>query len=391
MKFLKNILFKTLILTMVISCDTEGGIDDDVFAIAGNAPIASWITSAEGSDLLKLSDTDSPVPYEIEFIDASNGNSVNAFTMIVVDSTSEILKTGVLISQTTFTANTDGIQGFSGSFSLNDIFSALGTTASDYTEGDTLNFTHTVTSGGVDYPSGNSNTFSNSIRDFSLEIPVETVDLVSFSSDSVFLNANSRETITMTFENDFTNELVVLPTVTRISAKGQTDDTIGDVNFDSDRSAYTFTYASGTSDVDTISFIISDASALSSGFVMANDTFNTVFIIDNIDPTQVADISSLQTDGNTDTTGFRFNILFSEDIGDLTITSNFIDIDDDLDGDIDEEGEFTTVSATFSGSNLDYIFPWIGSEDGEVELTLEVRDRAGNILDYGTYITLETN
>lgn len=389
MKFLKNILFKILIWTIVISCDTEGGIDDDAFVIAGNAPIASWITSAEGSDLLKLSDTGSPVPYEIEFIDASNGNSVNAFTMTVSDNTSS----GVLISQTTFTANADGIQGFSGSFSLNDVFSALGTTASDYKEGDKLNFTHTVTSGGVDYPGGNSNTFSNSIRDFSLEIPVETVDLVIFSSDSVFLNANSRETITMTFENDFTNELVVLPAVTRMSAKGQTDDVIGDVTIISDvddaDSVYTFTYAPGASDVDTISFIISDASALSSGFVMANDTFNTVFIIDNIDPAEVADISSLQTDGNTDTTGFRFNILFSEDIGDLTITSNFIDVDDDLDGEIDEEGESTTVSATFSGSNLDYTFPWIGSEDGEVELTLEVKDRAGNILDYGIYRVLE--
>lgn len=386
-KFKIDFLIIPALIVFLASCELAGSIDDENFATIGNAPIAAWIESAEGSDDLILSDITSSVEYEVEFIDTSNGSTVESFEMIVSDGENS----GSLINMSTFSETSSGLMGFSGSFSLSDIFGVLGTSASDYAEEDTLSFSSTVTSGGVVYPSGNSNTFSTSINDFELYIPVETISLASFSFDSVYLNSNSAETITMAFENDFTSELVVIPTIERLSAQGRTDDVVGDVvavaEEDSDDFTYTFNYNPGEVDYDTISFVVSGGSAFADGFVMASKSYSAVFFIDNVDPTESFDNSGLVLSGG-DTVGYKMQIAFSEDIGSISISENVVGVDDDEDGELDEEDEFTSIDATFSENILSYTYPWNGFSDGEVELTLMMKDLAGNILDYGTYVTL---
>lgn len=384
MKNLNKILILFFALLISVSCDTEGGIDDPVFGIAGNAPLAAWLTSAEGSDDLILSDPTSTVDFEIEFIDATDGSSVEEFTMTVTYETTTV----TLISQSSFTSTSSGNQGFSGSFSLNDIASALGVTAATFSEGDEFSFSNTVTSGGTTYPNGNSNTFSNSLRDFDLEIPGETISITSFSTDSTFLNSTSIGTVVLAFANDLTIELETLPTVTRTSSAGSGDDVLGAVTAVLDQdgadSVYTFDYTPGAADGDTISFEITAASAVTTaGFEMADSTFSAVFIIDNVDPTVSFTETTVLTSG-LDTTGIRFVTTFSEDIGSITMTANITGVDDDLDDVVDEDGEVAKLSPTFSGRTLDYTYPWTGADVGEVTIDIEMRDVAGNLLDLGS-------
>ncbi len=147
----------------VISCDTAGGIEDFNDGVT-NASLAVWVdTPFSDADTLSLLDPSNAIEFEIEFLDESNGSLVDAFQLEVSDGTN----TAILISQTAFAANENGNQGFSGSFSLTDVVSALGTDLIDYVSGDEFDFTGNITRGGVVYPFGSS---INAVQNFEIEI-----------------------------------------------------------------------------------------------------------------------------------------------------------------------------------------------------------------------------
>ncbi len=362
-----NILLACLVVLGMASCDTAGGIDADIFTPGDNAAIAVWVSSPSG-DLL-LSDPTSSVSFEVEFIDETDGSSVEAFTMTVTDGTN----TGTIVNQTSFTANANGNQGFSGSITMNAIAAALGTTVASYSEEDEFDFVSTITRGGTVFPSGNANHFLSAVRDFSLETPVETVSVTVTVEDAI-LNGAATGTVVMAFENDFTVELTTLPTLTITSGTATFGAVTAVLDEDMDDSVYVATLTPGAVE-EKITFTITGASAVTAaGFAMATETVTDAFTIDLTAPLLVGDNSA------TTTSGQLYNLLLDEDIGSVTLTEDYTGVDDDEDGMIDAadtDGDAVKVTATFADNVLDYMYSWKAA-DGEVTLSLSIWDAAGN-------------
>ncbi len=385
MKKFLNIIFPVLVVLGMSGCDTAGGIDSAIFSNATNGALASWITKPDAKKLI-LSDPTATAKYEIEFIDEKDGSSIEAFTLTVSQTKFRGKASGTLISQSTFSANSNGNQGFSGTFSLNSIATALGVEITALNEKDTLSFSSTITRGGIVYPSGAASTFLDAVQDMDLNIPLETVSISSFSVKNEVVNSSAQK-VTMAFKNDFGISLKTLPTVARTSAAGATDDVLGEVMAVKDKkkkdSVYIFNYTPSPTELrDTVSFTVSGASAFSTGFVMKNKSYNDVFIVDNIKPTTSGDNSAVVLNDKGNRIGYRFHLLFSENIGSVTLTSNFVAKDDDGDDDTAIATDSAKETVTFTGAVFDHIFGWV-SKDGEVILTLTVKDIAGNTLDTG--------
>ena len=362
MKNYINVLFAGLIVVGMASCDTAGGIDS--FQIGDEAALAAWVSAPDG-DLL-LSNPAATVDFEVELIDATDGSSVQAFTMTVSDGTNS----ATLINQTAFTANANGNQGFSGSFSMNSIAAALGTTVASYSEEDEFDFASTITRDGTVLATGNANQFIVSVRDFSWATPVETVS-IDVTVKTADLNAGATSQIVMAFENDFTSVLSVLPTLEVINGGTGAFGAVTAVqDEDGVDSVYVATYTQAGATEETVDFRIISGAAVA-GFPMANDTTTKAFTIDLTAPTIGTDISGAVA------SGFRY-FLESEAGVSVTLMENFTGVDDDDDGETDEAGEGVAVSdVAFSDRALDYTYAWEAA-DGEVTLTLEVTDAAGN-------------
>ena len=356
-----NILLACLVVVGMAACDTAGGIDADIFVPGESAALAVWVSSPSG-DLL-LSDPTATVDFEVEFLDETDGSSVEAFTMTVTDGTN----TGTLINQTAFTANANGNQGFSGSISMNAIAAALGTTVASYSEEDEFDFVSTITRGGTVFPSGNS---LFSVRDFTLETPVETVD-VTVTIKNEFLNGAATGTVVMAFENDFGVELETFPTLTITSGSGSFGAVTAVLDEDDEDSVYQAVYTPGAVE-EKISFTITGASAVTAaGFAMATETVTDAFTVDLTAPQLLGNNSAASA------TGQLYNFLLDENIGSVSLLENFTGVDDDGDGTIDEAGEGEKVEVTFSDNFFNFKYDWKAA-DGEVTLTLEVEDAAGN-------------
>ena len=367
-----NILLACLIVVGMASCDTAGGIDS--FQIGEESALAAWVSSPSG-DLI-LSDPSSALDFEVEFIDATDGSSVEAFNMTVTDGTN----TGTIVSQTAFTANENGNQGFSGSISLNDIATALGVTVASLEEDDEFDFTSTITRGGTVLATGNASQFITSVRNFSVTIATETVD-VAVTVKTAKIGVGLTSTVVMAFENDFTVALETLPTLEIINGGSGSFGAVTAVpymdeddedNFGND-SVYQVVYTPGAIE-ETVSFRVIGASALASGFVMTPDTISKAFTMDLTAPTIVGDNSA------TSTSGQLYNLLLDENIGSVTLMQDFTGVDDDGENGIDDADDAIKVAdVTFDKNVLNYTFDWQAS-DGEVTLTLVVKDESGNEL-----------
>lgn len=360
-----NIFLACAIVIGMIACDTAGNIDS--FQIGEESALAAWVSSPDG-DLI-LSDPTSALSFEVEFIDATDGSSVEAFTMTVTDGTNS----GTLINQTSFSANDDGNQGFSGSFSLNDIAGALGVTVASLEEEDEFDFSSTITRGGTVLATGNASQFHSSIRDFSAAIGVETVS-VAVTVKKSDLNAGATSEVIMAFANDFTIELATLPTLEVINGGTGTFSAVTAVlDEDGDDSVYVSTYTQAGLVEEDVDFRIIGAEAVD-GYTMVADTTEEAFSIDLTAPTIGTDISGAVA------TGYRF-YLESEAGLTVELMEDFAGVDDDGDGDIDgadADGDAVAVSGVaFSGRTLDYTYEWV-TADGAVTLTLKVTDDAEN-------------
>ncbi len=334
------------VLAMLVwSCDRAGQFED---FNEGTEPaaVAAWVSSPSGN--LTLSDPTANVSFEIEFI----GTTVDQFEITVADSTNS----GVLI-----TANISG--NYTGGFSLQDIATALGTNVSDYVEGYGFEFTSTVTSNGITYTTSNANTREfDAVSDFSEAILVETVKLDdnSIASDGIISDGQS-DTVFLEFTSGLGAVLATLPTITRTSVSGNTDDVIGEVQAMEDEDGeivkHFFLYTAGAAASDVINFQISEASAVSAtGFAMEAVDLDEVFTIDNVAPV---------VDGNA-SVGNRVLLVFNEEIASVSATLDGTAIDIEI-----EEDGFT----------LDYAYDGTGT----AVLSLSVDDLAGNTLNLGDF------
>ncbi|MEP5613915.1 MAG: hypothetical protein ABJP45_16810, partial [Cyclobacteriaceae bacterium] len=244
-------------------------------------------------------------------------------------------------------------------------------------EEDEFDFVSTITRGGTVLPSGNANQFLVSVRDFSWETPVETVSSSATIKDPN-VNATGSENVVMAFENDFTVELAVLPTLTILNGgSGAFGAVTAVLDEDGDDSVYTATYTPGAVE-EKITFVIRNASAIAGGgFVMVNDTVENGITVDLTAPLLLGNNSSTSASGQT------YNILLDENIGSVTLTEDFATVDDDEDGEIDgadTDGDAVKVSdVTWTDNVLDFKYDWKAA-DGAVTLSLEVKDAAGNVV-----------
>lgn len=334
------------VLAMLVwSCDRAGqfeGFNEGTEPAAA----AAWVSSPSGS--LTLSDPTATVSFEMEFI----GTTVEQYELTVADSTSS----GVLI-----TASISG--NYTGSFSLADIATALGTNVSDYVEGYGFEFTSTVTSNGITYTTSNANTREfDAVADYEEVILVETVKLDdnSIASDGIISDGQS-DTVFLEFTSDLGALLATLPTITRTSVSGNTDDVIGDVQALEDEDGeivrHYFLYTAGAAASDVIDFQISDASAVSAdGFAMEQVDLTEVFTIDNMAPA---------VDGNASVDN-RVLLVFNEDIASVSATL---------------DGEAIEIEIDEDGITFDYAY----SGTGAAVLSLTVEDLAGNTLNVGDF------
>ena len=342
MKNIRNILTLGVLAVLVSSCDRAGQFE--AFN-EGTEPaaLAAWVSEPSGN--LLLSDPASAVSFEVEFV----GTPVEAFELSVTDGTNS----GVLI-----TAATSG--NFAGSFSVGEIATALGVEVSTLSEGDEFTFSSALTSNGVVYRSSNGNTREFDVAgDFDQSILTETVKLTENSLDTDgIIRSGQSERIFLEFENDLGSTLETLPTITRTSTSGNTDDTIGAVRemLDDDGNAtYYFDYTAGAANSDVISFEITGASAVSvAGFEMEDVSLTSLINVDNVVPT---------LEGNASLSN-RVVLVFSEEIAVVNAT---------LDGNAIE------ISMNEDGVTLDYAYTGTGA----ALLNLSVEDFAGNTLTVG--------
>lgn len=389
-----NILLACLIIGGMVACDTAGGIDADIFQPGDAAALAVWVDSPSGN--LILSDPSSSVSFEVEFIDETDGSSVESFAMLVetrgkdADGDEIVLESGTLLSSSSFSASANGNQGYSGSFDLTDVASALNVTVASLSEGDEFFFTTTITRGGVVYPTGNANQFLESVRDFSREIAVETTSIQSVTIKTANVGIGLTSTVVMAFANDFTDSLAVMPTLEILSGGGDFGavtaiaymDEDDEDNFGKD-SVYQAVYdpTLGTPAVDgaKVTFrILNASSTTAAGFGSVADTTKSKIAVDLTVPTIVGNNGSGPV-----SSGALYNLFLSEPIGSVTLTEDFTGIDDDedelIDG-LDTDGDAVKVDVEFTDNVLDFTYEW-EDDDGEVTLTLVIKDTAGNPLD----------
>lgn len=360
---MKKITYMIIACLFVVACDNTNPLED-LGGVQG--AFASWVSAPSG-DLL-VSDPTSSVSWEFELIDGNSGNDVSSVAIDVTDGTNS----GNLATISSFSANSNGIQGASGSFDLNDIATAIGVAVGTIGEAQDFDFTITVTkTDGTTWGQANAGASSgyNPANPFTLTTGTETVTVASLSTIDTYLNWANVDSILLEFS---TAELSVQPTISRISSEGNTDDAIGAVQVLTDAdgadSVYWVTYTPGAAAADTISIVVSGASAFASGFVMTNDTTEMVYIIDNVNPTISANGSAEQFGTAGASIGYEFNLVASETIGWAVLDVDWTDAMTD-DSMIRIEGDETDV--------LNYTFDWT-TADGEVTLTMTVYDLAGN-------------
>ncbi|MEP1032722.1 hypothetical protein [Ekhidna sp.] len=363
---MKKITYMIMACLLFVACDNTNPLED----LGGaKAAFASWVSAPSG-DLL-VSDAASSVSWEFELIDGNGGNDVTSVAIDVTDGTNS----GNLATVSSFSANSNGVQGASGSFSLTDIATALGVAVGTIGEGADFDFTITVTkSDGTTWGQANAGAASgyDPAVPFSMSTATETVSVASFATIDTYLNSGNVDTVFLEFANDFTSELSVQPTVTRISAGGNTDDAIGAVQVLTDASGadsvYYVSYTPGAAANDTINIVVAGASAFATGFVMTNDTTEMVYIIDNANPTIAANGSSEQFGTGGASLGYEFNLVASETIGWAVLDVDWVDVGT-TDSTVKIDGDDTAV--------LNYMFDW-AQADGAVTLTMTVYDLAGN-------------
>lgn len=379
MKKYKNIIIAVTMTIVIVACDTTGGLDD--FPLGPPAALASWIASPKGD--LKLSNPSSSLDFEVELIDEDGGSTVESVTISVskIISETEKIISGTLITQTSFAENENGNQGFSSSISLSNIATALGVAVDSFEEEDEFTFSTTVTRDGTEYlQAGGASTFLDGVADYSKNISVETVIITSVEEVDGLTGINESDTATVVlgFANDFGTELMVNPTVIDVDSQGNTGTgTIGAItpvlNEDGEDSVYTFLYTPSSINADTISFIVSDASALATGFVMLNDTLENIFIVDNVPPVEINGATTPISNDMGDLIGYSFEYTYNENV--FAELREFIPSDPDDSDSMDK----TTILVLPTDGNR-FSFEWIFGVDFETrsEYTVKLYDISRN-------------
>ncbi|MGB3463647.1 MAG: hypothetical protein WBA74_00180 [Cyclobacteriaceae bacterium] len=323
---MKNILYIAVVfLTIgIIGCDSTTRIEE-LNELGDPGAIPALIGSLD--TLYKLSDVaNSGATFDVEFIDGDNGNSVASYNWFVSYKESPVVS---VASFTSFTANENGNQSINGTLAFQDALDALNLTAGDMAEGDTLFYTATVVlNDGTVFTDANGGVTYNELFDFSAIIDTETVVLTDATVSGAFLRNGQSGTISLVFDED----IVTVPTITRISAGGNTDDVVGTPVITDDADSVVFSYTAGASASDVATFVVSGAEAVA-GFPSVSDTLEIKITTDNVTPTAL--LSSIEADVDNAT----------DSIESVTVAFNFAEV-------VTEEFTFDVTSASFDSQSI---------------------------------------
>lgn len=175
-------------------------------------------------------------------------------------------------------------------------------------------------------------------------------------SNFPLISKKSQQVDTIYLEFNTTDALVTLPTVTRITSKGETNDEVGalvDVTVakKKDKRTLMFTYKVGDLPSDTISFVIEGAEK-AAGYPMAKATLKDFYIIDNQTPE--ADVkTTLTVDDKGQISNVRLDFGFNEKLGKDSVIFTF------RSAQFDEvkanKGEKVAIAAESTSITLDFV------------------------------------
>ena len=338
MKRIINIFLGFAVFMVIASCSSDDALND----VLDNTEFGIAMRSISEVNSFDLSDLTSTYSNQFE-IDAVDGGFVPQTIRVLIGFTDDDDTNDIAPAQFTtmdpasFNETTDltthNLPVGTFSISLGDAVGFLGLTAADYDRDDAIDFEfEMVATDGTVFTSSNVGTnvaasgrfsFYNSPYSYSAVIDdpnrviLTSAELSSFSNSRLI--AGDTDSVQLIFD---ASALVTLPTVTRTSTSGNTDDVIGPITaHPSEANTWFFLYTAGAANSDQISFALTGGESVS-GFPMENVSFSNAFTIDNVVPTMtLVESTGLLTDDGSQVDRITITVVFSEDVfGDVTYT-----------------------------------------------------------------------
>jgi len=195
---------------------------------------------------------------------------------------------------------------------LNELVSHINSTLNDISSGDDfiIDFEMALTDGRV-FNSGNATgdvtrtgffSYFNSQFRYTAKVGdpqrlvLEEIEIKDGNESGGRLSNDDQDIVFLTFDRDVAT-FETIPAITRISAGGATDDSVGTLTKSEDDDVWFFVYTAGAATADTIDFAVSGGET-AAGFAMKNDTIKSAYIIDNESPKIQVGATSVSTDGN---------------------------------------------------------------------------------------------
>lgn len=352
MKKFINILFGMLAIVLIQACSEELVVDD----VLNNVTSGAVLRNLGESNNLDIQVPSSTYSIILEAQDAQQGRLLSEVRVKVgfndVDDEGtdtvalSLFRTIPAASFNETSPTTNGLPVATFSTTLSELLTHIGSSIGDISAGDifVIDFEMLLTDGrifNVANATGNvtrTGVFSYFNAQFQYTPTVGdpqrlVLDDISVADDNGLgiLKAGDVDTVFLQF--DRSTAFLTAPTITRTSAVGATDDTIGPLVqlTGDDADTYYFLYTAGASAVDTISFSVSGG-AVTAGLPMATEDLDDAYIIDNIAPAAKIGDRSVVLNDTSFIASISLELLFAEPLGQdtvvFTVRSNNADFDD---------------------------------------------------------------
>ncbi|MTI21457.1 hypothetical protein E1176_10550 [Fulvivirga sp. RKSG066] len=322
MKYILQSLFVTLLLIVAASCSEEKLVNEIIDGVETGAVIRN-LGEVNALDSADLSST---YTIELEVQDGAEGSLLQEVRVNVgfadqddIGTDTVAISTFETISAAEFNeTSANGLPKATFSATLNELANHVGTSAGNFSVDDVflIDFELVLTDGRVFNLSnatsdvtrtGRFSYFNSQFRYAPVIQDPNRVEIVEFSlgaKSNGRLMAGAQDTVFVTFSD---GNLITDPTITRVSAGGNTDDVQGVwTQSTDDEDVYFFVYTAGAANADTVSFSFNGAEIVS-GFPSYTQTFKNAFIIDNVITASVADSEVIVQNGQIDKVSLTFD------------------------------------------------------------------------------------
>ncbi len=319
MKKILNILCGMFIMLLAVSCSEELLVDETLDNVSSGAVLRN-LGITNNLDSADLSSTYSIV---LEAQDAQGGRLLSEVRVNVgfndindegTDTVAVSLFSTILASAFNETSpTTNGLPVATFTVTLGELVTHVGTSSGNYSVGDDFvidfemeltdgrifnlsNATQDVTRTGAFSYFNAQFRYSATVKDPN-RLTVTDIDVSGESSGQ--LRQNTIDTVFVTFDRS-ESDIITFPTITSVSALGNTDDNIGaftlwDDEDNDDDLIYFFLYTAGAAAADTIDFVIQDGISVA-GFPSYTKRLKKAFVIDNAIAASLISESTIEDD-----------------------------------------------------------------------------------------------